>query len=241
MPETSFVALINTRNEQARKRIGNHFLVGIGCGNGFVFARRPTTIRLTKTENQPGHADWSINFNKRIVVASIGEGGDANEFLDSITEASEELCSFVSDRYLTHKYVADVTRRYLKERYDDILRVDPYAVTAISAALDDSPRFCVFDFTGRMRKFSFFAVTGCVEGDNESRKRRDGAIGFLTEQCGNGQSVRWGVNDRGTRTILDVFRKFDPPQKGELIQFVWSTHDGLRSGFRSISKTKKTK
>lgn len=241
MSETSFLALIKSRNEQAREKIGSHLLVGIACGNGIVFARRSSARRAMKTRDQKGPSDWATLFDNRIMLTSIGEVGDVDNLLRFVVDTCEDLDSFVGSRYLTHKYVKDAARHYLEERYDNILKVDPYAVTALSAALDDLQRFYVLDFTGRVREFFFFAVAGCATTDEETKQRQANTIQFLTERCGDGQAAKWTVNGRGTQTALTVFRKFNPPKSGEMIQLAWITPQGVRHGFRRIGDTKKRK
>lgn len=204
------------KEQKARKNIGKHFLIGIACKDGWVFGKvnNRRGSHLAQPHKLPS---WVSVFDSRILTATIGDLGDAKEFLALLASEQEELADIITHRYVSGEFTEKAARLYISVKYE---RQPPFGLSVVITSLDDPSRFALVNYDGKLKEFRHFVVAGCLV-DRECVKRRKEVIDFLVSKCGKGQTSRWRAEGTGTKVLVDTFRRFDQPAKEGFLELFW--------------------
>lgn len=208
---------ISLKEQKARKNIGKHFLIGIACKNGWVFGKvnNRRSSHLAQPHKLPS---WVSVFDSRILTATIGDLGDAKEFLALLASEQEELAEIVTPRYVSGEFTEKAARLYISVKYERQLH--PFGLSVVITSLDDPSRFALVNYDGKLKEFRYFVVAGCL-ADHACVKRKKEVIDFLASKCGKGQSSRWRAEGTGKKVLVDTFRRFDQPAKEGCLELFW--------------------
>lgn len=213
---------LKDRESRARRNIGRHLLVGLGCKDGFIFAKR----RSQRDRVQDSYPPWFNFFDDRVFSVTIGDFGDTKEFQTGLHSENEYLGDWLGDRYVTSFFTSQAGRMLMKQKYQK--DVNLFGLSAVVGSLENTSLFYLISFTGKVRKFPNFVVTGAALQTDECREAKQGAINFLSNEWGDYQSGHYVVDGSVAKPLVsEALNKFDPPSDDDVLDFILINENGF--------------
>ncbi len=147
--------LLIYKKEDAGERIDKYLLLLSTFNAGLAFG-----VKFNKRQSKP--MQWLMEINGTCMLGGIGDFGNFQAVILSLSEFCQNTANFIGGHYLTGTGIVNFLSDFLRKAFEENAKA--LAVNFLVADWHNKePDLCFVDFDGRIKQLKCFAVAGGSE------------------------------------------------------------------------------